>query len=65
MILHSQHAPKTQFELQDMGILYARAGCAVLVIDLVGFGERLETYPWDRDNVNARFVEGEQLYLDW
>lgn len=63
LILHSQHAPKTQFELQDMGILYARAGCAVLVIDLVGFGERLETYPWDRDSINARYVEGEQLYL--
>jgi dienelactone hydrolase len=63
LILHSQHGPKTQFELQDMGILWARAGCAVLVIDLVGFGERLETYPWDRDNINARYVEGEQLYL--
>lgn len=63
LILHSQHAPKTQFELQDMGIQYARAGCAVLVIDQVGFGERLETYPWDRDNINARYVEGEQLYL--
>lgn len=63
LILHSQHAPKTQFELQDMGILYARAGCAVLVIDLIGFGERIETYPWDRDSINARYVEGEQLYL--
>jgi dienelactone hydrolase len=63
LILHSQHGPKTQFELQDMGILWAKAGCAVLVIDLVGFGERGETYPWDRDNINARYVEGEQLYL--
>lgn len=46
-----------------MGITWAKAGCAVLVIDQVGFGERIETYPWDRDGVNARYVEGEQLYL--
>jgi Acetyl xylan esterase (AXE1) len=63
VILHSLHAPKTQFELQDMGIIWARAGCAVLVIDQVGYGERITTYPWDRSNYNSRYVEGEQLYL--
>ncbi|MGH9326397.1 MAG: hypothetical protein ACRD2B_06895, partial [Terriglobia bacterium] len=63
IILHSLHGPKTQFELQDMGIVWARAGCAVLVIDQVGYGERIQTYPWDRANYNSRYVEGEQLYL--
>lgn len=63
VILHSLHAPKTQFELQDMGIIWARAGCAVLVMDQVGYGERITTYPWDRSNYNARYLEGEQLYL--
>lgn len=63
VILHSLHAPKTQFELQDMGIIWARAGCAVLVMDQVGYGERITTYPWDRANYNSRYVEGEQLYL--
>ena len=63
IILHSLHGPKTQFELQDMGIIWARAGCVVLVIDQVGYGERITTYPWDRSNYNARYVEGEQLYL--
>ena len=63
MILHSLHGPKTQFELQDMGIIWARAGCVVLVMDEVGYGERIETYPWDRDNYNSRYIIGEQLYL--
>jgi len=63
VILHSLHGPKTQFELQDMGIIWARAGCVVLVMDQIGYGERIETYPWDRDNYNSRYVTGEQLYL--
>jgi cephalosporin-C deacetylase-like acetyl esterase len=63
VILHSLHAPKTQFELQDMGIIWARAGCVVLVMDEIGYGDRIETYPWDRDNYNARYILGEQLYL--
>jgi len=33
VIVHSLHWPRTQFELQDMGILWARSGCAVLVMD--------------------------------
>jgi dienelactone hydrolase len=62
IILHSLHAPKTQVELQDMGIIWARAGCTVLVIDQVGYGERITTYPWDRENIHSRVVEAEQLY---
>jgi dienelactone hydrolase len=63
LILHALHNPKTQWELQDMGIMWAKAGCAVLIIDQVGYGERLETHPWDREYINARYTEGEQLYL--
>lgn len=63
VIAHSLHAAKTQFELQDMGILWARAGCAVLVIDQAGYGERLEGYPWAREFYHSRYVTGMQLYL--
>jgi len=40
LIFHSHHAPKTQSELQDMGILWARQGAVVLVMDQLGHGER-------------------------
>ena len=62
IIAHSLHAPKTQFELQDMGILWARSGCAVLVLDQVGYGERFEGYPWSREFYHSRYITGMQLY---
>ena len=40
LLCHSHHAPKHQRELQDMGMTWARAGCAVLVMDQLGHGER-------------------------
>ena len=40
LISHSHHNPKTQGELQDMGMAWARAGWVVLVPDHVGHGER-------------------------
>jgi dienelactone hydrolase len=40
LICHSHHAPKTQGELQDMGMTWARSGVAVLVLDMLGHGER-------------------------
>lgn len=40
LISHSHHTPKTHGELQDMGMTWARAGCAVLVPDHLGHGER-------------------------
>lgn len=40
LIAHSHHNPKTQDELQDMGVTWARSGCLVLVMDHVGHGER-------------------------
>ncbi len=63
VIIHSHHRPRTQAEMQDMGILWARAGCVVLIMDQIGHGERLETYPWNREGYHARYVTGMQLYL--
>jgi cephalosporin-C deacetylase-like acetyl esterase len=40
LISHSHHNPKTQGELQDMGMTWARSGCLVLVMDHLGHGER-------------------------
>ena len=40
LISHAHHTPKTQGELQDMGMTWARAGTAVLVPDHLGYGER-------------------------
>jgi len=40
LIVHSHHRDKTHGEVQDMGMTWARAGCVVLVIDQVGYGER-------------------------
>lgn len=40
IISHSHHTPKTQGELQDMGMTWARSGAVVLVPDHLGHGER-------------------------
>jgi cephalosporin-C deacetylase-like acetyl esterase len=40
IISHSHHTPNTQGELQDMGMTWARSGCAVLVPEHLGHGER-------------------------
>ena len=40
LLAHSHHNPKTQGELQDMGMTWARLGCAVLMMDHWGHGER-------------------------
>lgn len=63
VIIHSHHRPRTQAELQDMGILWARAGCAVLIMDQIGHGERLQNYPWNREAHHSRYVMGMQFYL--
>ena len=63
VIIHSLHRPKSQAELQDMGIVWARSGCAVLIMDQIGYGERLETYPWNREGYESRYMTGMQLSL--
>ncbi len=48
LIAHAHHRDKPERELQDMGMTWARAGCLVLVIDEVGYGER-RAHPFQRD----------------
>jgi dienelactone hydrolase len=72
LICHSHHAPKTQGELQDMGMTWARLGCLVLVMDQLGHGERRQhpfrdrtSYPHsfrvDRQDYYFRYNLGMQL----
>src|SRR5262249_4762349 len=63
IVVHSHHAPKTQSELQDMGMTWARAGVAVLVPDQPGAGERVESQAWPRESYFSRYAMGMQLYL--
>ena len=39
IVVHSHHAPKTQSELQDMGMTWARSGTAVLIMDQLCAGK--------------------------
>ena len=61
VIIHSHHNPKTQSELQDMGMTWARAGCAVLVPDQLGYGERRDHQPGPRQDYRYRYISGLQL----
>lgn len=63
VVVHSHHAPKTQWELQDLGMTWARAGAAVLIMDQLGAGERLQSQPWPRESYYSRNALGMQLYL--
>lgn len=61
VIIHSHHNAKTQSELQDMGMTWARAGCAVLVPDQLGYGERRDHQPGNRQDYRYRYVSGLHL----
>ena len=63
VLVHSHHAPKTQTELQDMGMTWARSGAAVLVMDQLGAGERVQSNPWPRESYYSRYALGMQLHL--
>ena len=63
IIIPSQHYPKTQGEMQDCGIVWARTGCAVLVIERLASGERTETLPWYRQNYQSEYLTELQLDL--
>jgi dienelactone hydrolase len=74
LIVPAHHTDKTHGELQDMGMTWARAGCLVLTIDQVGYGERRahpfdgpEDYPGDyrpsRQDYYFRYDSGVQLHL--
>jgi dienelactone hydrolase len=61
--VHSHHFPKVQSELQDLGMTWARSGVAVLIMDQLGSGERLQSQPWLREGYYSRYAMGMQLYL--
>jgi dienelactone hydrolase len=62
LISHSHHNPKTQGELQDMGMTWARQGCLVLVPDHLGHGERRQ-HPFRTETDYRRpFRAGRQDY---
>lgn len=74
LISHAHHTPKSQGELQDMGILWARAGCYVLVPDHLGHGERRqhpfasasdypEKFQASRQDYHFRYNVAMQLYV--
>ncbi len=62
LICHSHHNPKTQGELQDMGVLWARAGCLVLVPDQLGHGERCQHPFAEASSYSKPFRVGRQDY---
>lgn len=49
IICPAHHTPKEHAELQEMGAIWARAGCMVLVLDNLGHGERRQ-HPFDGPN---------------
>lgn len=59
---HSHHNPKTQGELQDMGTTWARQGWLVLVMDLLGHGERRQHPFVSSDQYPKPFRVGRQDY---
>lgn len=74
LLSHSHHAPKTEGELQDMGMTWARQGCAVLVPDHLGHGERRQhpfinaesyagSFKPSRQDYYFRYNEAMQLHL--
>ena len=62
-VVHAHHRPKEQGELQDMGANWARTGCAVLVPDLFGHGERREDPFGARQGYYSRYYTSMQLRL--
>lgn len=62
VIVHSHHNGKSQSELQDMGIGWARRGAYVLVPDMFGHGER-RVHPFtDESKYPGSFRPGRQDY---
>jgi cephalosporin-C deacetylase-like acetyl esterase len=62
LLSHSHHAPKTEGELQDMGVNWARRGCAVLVPDHLGHGERRQHPFTGARSYAGAFKPGRQDY---
>lgn len=74
VICHSHHDPKAEEELQCMGTTWAQLGCSVLIMDLLGHGERRQhpftcvsdytrDFAVDRQDYYSRYTLGAQLQL--
>jgi dienelactone hydrolase len=62
IIVHSHHNPKTQSELQDMGAIWSRQGCLVLIPDMLGHGERRQHPFVDAKSYPEKFATSRQDY---
>jgi dienelactone hydrolase len=63
VLCHSHHNPKTEGELQDMGVMWAKAGCVVLVPDMLGHGERRQHPFRSAESFQEPFRVGRQDYF--
>ena len=63
LLVHSHHNARAQPELQDMGAMWARVGCTVLVMDQFAYGERREHVAGPRHDYWNRYNTGVQLQL--
>jgi len=64
LLSHSHHSPRTQGELQDMGLTWAKAGGVVLVPDHLGHGERRQHgFNTDKDYAAAYKVGRQDYYF--
>ncbi len=64
LLVHSHHNPKEQSELQDMGVLWSRLGCLVLVMDQISHGERRQQPFAGREDYRHRMADAEAAALD-
>jgi dienelactone hydrolase len=62
LLSHSHHTGRTQGELQDMGMTWARAGGVVLVPDHLGHGERRQHPFRTEKDFPQQFKAGRQDY---
>ena len=63
ILLPAHHYPKTHGEMKDCGMVWARSGVAVLIMEHIGFGERLETSPLYRQAYESEYLLSQQLEL--
>jgi len=62
LIVTAHHNAKVQGELQLMGITWARNGCAVIIADNIGYGERRQQPYGGREDYRWRYYIGMELY---